>query len=194
MKMSKRILIGAFLVFAVAAVTARAQDMGGQQNTGTSGQQSAQAQSPQSAGDIVETATKAGKFTILVKALEAAGLTETLRGQGPYTVFAPTDEAFAKLPAGTLESLLKPENKEQLRAILLYHVVPGRVTSSEVAKMTEAKTAQGETLRIRASDGAVKVDDATVTQADIAASNGVIHIIDSVLLPKGASKAQPKTY
>ncbi|WP_352432329.1 fasciclin domain-containing protein [Pyrinomonas sp.] len=148
----------------------------------------------QAAGDIVETATKAGKFSTLVKALEVAGLTETLKGPGPFTVFAPTDEAFAKLPAGTLETLLKPENKEQLRAILLYHVVPGRVTSDDVAKATEAKTAQGEPLRIKASEGTVKVDDATVTQVDITASNGIIHVIDSVLLPKGASKGQMKNY
>lgn len=192
--MSKRILIGAFFVL-VAAFAARTQDMGGQQqSTETSGQQSVQKQSMQAAGDIVETATKAGKFSTLVKALEVAGLTETLKGPGPFTVFAPTDEAFAKLPAGTLETLLKPENKEQLRAILLYHVVPGRVTSDDVAKATEAKTAQGEPLRIKASEGTVKVDDATVTQVDITASNGIIHVIDSVLLPKGASKGQMKNY
>lgn len=137
-------------------------------------------------GDIVETATKAGSFTTLAKALDAAGLTETLKGAGPFTVFAPTDEAFAKLPAGALDELLKPENKDKLKAILTYHVVSGKVMASDVAKMDGkmAKTVQGGELHISTAGG-VKVDNATVTQPDIAASNGVIHVIDTVLMPSG---------
>jgi uncharacterized surface protein with fasciclin (FAS1) repeats len=134
------------------------------------------------AGDIIETAVSAGSFTTLAKALDAAGLVETLKGKGPFTVFAPTDEAFAKLPAGTLDALLK--DKKKLTAILTYHVVSGTVTSAEVAKMTSAKTVNGQELTISAKDGKVTVGNATVTQADIPASNGVIHAIDTVLLPE----------
>jgi uncharacterized surface protein with fasciclin (FAS1) repeats len=118
-----------------------------------------------------------------VAAVQAAGLTETLKGEGPFTVFAPTDEAFAKLPAGTVEDLLKPENKEKLVAILTYHVVPGKVTSEEVVKMTSAKTVNGEEITIKTADGKVMIDDATVIKADVPASNGVIHVIDTVLMP-----------
>ena len=138
---------------------------------------------PVSAGgqkDIVDTAVSAGTFTTLAKALQAAGLVDTLKGAGPYTVFAPTDEAFAKLPAGTVESLLK--DKEKLTAILTYHVVAGKVTAADVAKVSEAKTVQGGALAIDASSG-VRVNDAKVVQADVMASNGVIHVIDTVLLP-----------
>ena len=135
--------------------------------------------------NIVETAVAAGSFKTLAKALEAAGLVDTLAGKGPFTVFAPTDEAFAKLPAGTVEGLLKPENKAKLQRILTYHVVPGKVGSSEVVKMTSAKAVSGDTLTIDAKNGAVMVDDARVTSPDVAASNGVIHVIDSVMLPKG---------
>jgi len=134
------------------------------------------------AGDIIETATSAGSFTTLAKALEAAGLVETLKGEGPFTVFAPTDEAFAKLPEGTLDALLK--DKEKLTAILTYHVVPGNVTSEQVAGMTSAKTVNGQELRIASAAGKVTVGQATVTQADIPATNGVIHVIDTVLLPE----------
>jgi transforming growth factor-beta-induced protein len=134
--------------------------------------------------DIVDTAVAAGSFKTLAAALQAAGLVDTLKGPGPFTVFAPTDEAFAKLPAGTVEDLLKPENKEKLRAILLYHVVPGEVTSKEVAKLHSAKTVGGETVTIAAKDGKVMVNDATVIKVDVLASNGVIHVIDTVLLPK----------
>lgn len=134
--------------------------------------------------DIVDTAVAAGSFKTLAAALQAAGLVDTLKGPGPFTVFAPTDEAFAKLPAGTLEDLLKPENKETLRAILLYHVVPGDVTSKEVVKLHSVKTVGGETVTIAAKDGKVMINNATVTKADIQASNGVIHVIDTVLLPK----------
>lgn len=133
--------------------------------------------------DIVDTAVAAGQFTTLAAALEAAGLVATLKGDGPYTVFAPTDAAFGKLPAGTVESLLKPENKEKLTAILTYHVVSGSVTAADVVKLDEAATVNGATIAIAVEGEAVKINDATVTAADIKASNGVIHVIDSVLLP-----------
>jgi uncharacterized surface protein with fasciclin (FAS1) repeats len=134
--------------------------------------------------DIVDTAVAAGQFKTLAAALKAAGLVETLKGSGPFTVFAPTDEAFAKLPNGTVEDLLKPENKAKLTAILTYHVVPGKVMAAEVVKVKEAKTVQGGSLKVNAAGGTVKVDNATVVKTDIAASNGVIHVIDSVVLPK----------
>lgn len=133
--------------------------------------------------DIVDTAVGAGSFTTLVAAVQAAGLEETLRGEGPYTVFAPTDEAFAALPEGTVESLLKPENKEQLVAILTYHVVPGKVTSADVVKVKEAKSVNGKGIPIAVNDGKVKVDNATVVTPDVMASNGVIHVIDAVIIP-----------
>jgi uncharacterized surface protein with fasciclin (FAS1) repeats len=133
--------------------------------------------------DIVDTVVAAGNFKTLAKALQAAGLVETLKGAGPFTVFAPTDEAFAKLPAGTIENLLKPENKEKLTAILTYHVVAGKATATDVTSMTSAKTVQGKELRLSTSDGKVRVNDANVIRADIVSSNGVIHVIDAVLLP-----------
>ena len=132
---------------------------------------------------IVDTAIEAGKFNTLAKALGAAGLAETLKGDGPFTVFAPTDEAFAKLPAGTVEDLLKPENKDKLTAILTYHVVPGEVKAADVVKLNEAKTVNGEMITVKTSGSAVMINDATVTATDIAASNGVIHVVDSVILP-----------
>ena len=135
------------------------------------------------AGDIVDTAASAGQFSTLVAAVKAAGLVETLKGDGPFTVFAPTDEAFAALPDGTVENLLKPENKEQLVAVLTYHVIPGKVMSSDIAGQTaEVETVQGGALSIDATSG-VTVDNATVTTADIITSNGVIHVIDKVVLP-----------
>ena len=133
--------------------------------------------------DIVATAVAAGQFKTLAKALDAAGLVPTLEGPGPFTVFAPTDDAFAKLPAGTLETLLKPENKAQLVAILTYHVVPGRLMASDVVKAHELKTVEGKPLEVKTNGGAVMIDDAKVTTTDIAASNGVIHVIDHVVLP-----------
>ena len=133
--------------------------------------------------DIVDTAVAAGQFQTLAAALNAAGLVETLKGPGPFTVFAPTDAAFAKLPAGTVENLLKPENKEQLIAILTYHVVPGSVMAADVVKLDEAKTVNGKMLNVKAGDSGVMINDAKVTAADIGASNGVIHVIDSVVLP-----------
>lgn len=137
------------------------------------------------AADIVDTAVSAGQFNTLVAAVEAAGLVETLKGDGPFTVFAPTDEAFAKLPAGTVENLLKPENKDQLVAVLTYHVVSGKVMSGDIAgKMTEAMTVQGSELTIDAMKDGVTVDEAKVIQADIETSNGVIHVIDTVVLPQ----------
>ena len=136
-----------------------------------------------SAADIVDTAV-AAKFTTLVAAVKAAGLVDTLKGAGPFTVFAPTDEAFAKLPAGTLESLLKPENKAKLQSILTYHVVPGKVMASDVMKLKSAKTVEGQTVAIKAANGGVMINNARVTKADIETDNGVIHVIDTVILPK----------
>ena len=169
--MLKKYLKGFLAVFAVAfllsAINVSAQDM--------------KKEKPK---DIVDTAVAAGNFTTLAKALEAAGLVETLKGKGKFTVFAPTDEAFAKLPAGTLDDLLKPENKEKLKAILLYHVVSGANDSKKVAKLNgkDVKTVQGGTVKVDTTSG-VKVNSATVVTADVKASNGVIHVIDTVLLP-----------
>jgi uncharacterized surface protein with fasciclin (FAS1) repeats len=131
--------------------------------------------------DIVETAVAAGSFKTLATALQTAGLVETLSGKGPFTVFAPTDEAFAKLPAGTVEALLK--DKAKLTAILTYHVVAGNVPSSEVVKLTSAKTVNGQDVKIKVMDGKVMVNNAHVVTADVKASNGVIHVIDTVILP-----------
>ena len=135
------------------------------------------------AQDIVDTAIAAGQFDTLVAAVQAAGLVEVLKGDGPFTVFAPTDEAFAALPAGTVDNLLKPENKDQLAAVLTYHVVPGKIMSADIAgKTVEVTTVQGSDLSVNATDG-VMVDNATVVAADIEADNGVIHVIDQVVLP-----------
>lgn len=136
------------------------------------------------AADIVDTAIAAGNFTTLVAAIQAAGLVDTLKGKGPFTVFAPTDEAFAKLPKGTVEDLLKPANKAKLVSILTYHVVPGKVMAADIdGKDMQVKTVQGSELHVAAKTG-VKVNDANVVKADIAADNGVIHVIDAVLMPK----------
>ena len=134
--------------------------------------------------DIVDTAIAAGDFNTLVAAVQAAALVDTLKGDGPFTVFAPTDEAFAALPAGTVESLLEPENLAKLQAILTYHVIPGKVMAIDVVDGTSAATVQGSTVAFVVADGSVKVNGATVTAADIKASNGVIHVIDTVLLPE----------
>ncbi|EPX83352.1 fasciclin domain-containing protein [Salipiger mucosus] len=133
--------------------------------------------------DIVDTAAEAGNFETLLAAAEAAGLVETLKGDGPFTVFAPTDEAFAALPEGTVESLLEPENKDQLTEILTYHVVPGKVMSSDLTNGMMAETVQGSSVEIM-TEGGVTVDGASVTTADIEASNGVIHVIDGVIMPE----------
>jgi uncharacterized surface protein with fasciclin (FAS1) repeats len=135
--------------------------------------------------DIVDTAVAAGSFTTLAKALQAADLVTTLKGAGPFTVFAPTDEAFAKLPAGTVETLLKPENKAKLQRLLTYHVVPGKVMAADVVKVTSAKSVSGDTMTVDVQNGVVRVDAARVVKADVAASNGVIHVVDAVILPKG---------
>jgi uncharacterized surface protein with fasciclin (FAS1) repeats len=133
------------------------------------------------AKDIVDTAASAGSFTTLLAAVRAAGLEETLRGAGPFTVFAPTDAAFSKLPDGTVEALLK--DREKLRSILTYHVVAGRVTAADVVKLDRAATVNGASVEIRTKDGAVMVDEATVVTADVMASNGVIHVVDTVIVP-----------
>ena len=167
-KMLKTYVMGSFAAaaFAVAAVVA-------------AGAAPVSAQSK----DIVDTAVAAGSFKTLAAALTAADLVTTLKGAGPFTVFAPTDEAFAKLPAGTVESLLKPENKAKLRRILTYHVVAGTVMAADVVKLTSAKAVSGDTLTIKTMGG-VMVDNAKVVKTDIKTSNGVIHVIDTVLLPR----------
>jgi uncharacterized surface protein with fasciclin (FAS1) repeats len=133
--------------------------------------------------DIVATAVDAGQFTTLVAAVKAAGLVETLQGPGPFTVFAPTDEAFGSLPAGTVDTLLKPENRDKLVSVLTYHVVPGKVMASQVVGLTEAPTVQGQKIHVDAKNG-VKVDNANVIKTDIVCDNGVIHVIDAVIMPK----------
>lgn len=133
--------------------------------------------------DIVDTAVAAGAFKTLVAAVQAAGLVDTLKGTGPFTVFAPTDEAFGKLPAAAVADLLKPENKAKLQGVLTYHVVAGKVLAADVVKLKSAKSLQGQELAIDTTAG-VKVDGATVVQTDILCTNGVIHIIDGVILPK----------
>lgn len=135
--------------------------------------------------DIVDAAVAAGSFTTLAKALTAADLVGTLKGPGPFTVFAPTDEAFMKLPAGTLDNLLKPENRDKLRRILAYHVVSGEVRAADVVKLQSATAVSGDTITVKVKEGKVHVDDANVIRTDIPASNGVIHVIDTVILPKG---------
>ncbi|MEE4014732.1 fasciclin domain-containing protein [Roseibium sp. FZY0029] len=137
---------------------------------------------PAKAADIVDTAVDAGSFSTLVAAVQAAGLVDTLKGDGPFTVFAPTDEAFAALPAGTVDDLLKPENKEKLVAILTYHVVPGKVMSTDLSDGMTAKTVEGSEITVDLDNG-VMVNDANVVTADVAADNGVIHVIDKVIMP-----------
>jgi uncharacterized surface protein with fasciclin (FAS1) repeats len=133
--------------------------------------------------DIVDTAVAAGQFKTLAAALDAAGLVNTLKSPGPFTVFAPTDAAFSKLPPGTVASLLKPENKAKLTAILTYHVVPGAVMADDVTKLSEAKTVNGAVVKVSAKDGKVMINQANVVKTDIETSNGIIHVIDSVILP-----------
>ncbi len=133
--------------------------------------------------DIVDTAVAAGQFNTLAAALEAADLIGTLKGEGPFTVFAPTDAAFAKLPEGTVAELLKPENRDQLTAILTYHVVAGKVYAADVVKLQAATTVNGSDVSIAVQDGSVRINDATVVKTDISASNGVIHVVDTVILP-----------
>ncbi|TWB90723.1 putative surface protein with fasciclin (FAS1) repeats [Synechococcus sp. Ace-Pa] len=139
---------------------------------------------PMPTKDIVDTAVSAGSFKTLTTALTAAGLVDTLKGEGPFTVFAPTDEAFAKLPAGTVESLLMPANKQKLTSILTYHVVAGDVKAADVVKLSSAKTLNGQSVKIKAKGSKVMINGATVVTADIATTNGTIHVIDTVLMPK----------
>ncbi|MDX1395806.1 MAG: fasciclin domain-containing protein [Gemmatimonadota bacterium] len=134
--------------------------------------------------DIVETAVAAGQFETLVAAVQAAGLVDVLKGDGPFTVFAPTDDAFAALPAGTVDELLEPENRDRLVAVLTYHVVAGKVLAADVVKLSSAETVQGQSVSIKTDGGNVMVDAARVIQTDIETSNGVIHVIDKVILPK----------
>ena len=134
--------------------------------------------------DIVDVAAANGSFSTLVAAVKAAGLVDTLKGDCPFTVFAPTDEAFAKLPAGTVENLLKSENKDKLTAILTYHVVSGKVMAADVVKLDSATTVQGQSVNVTTNDGSVMINNANVVMADVKASNGVINVIDTVLLPK----------
>ena len=158
---------------AIGTMAALAMTLGGSQPTAAADTK-----------DIVDTAVAAGSFNTLAKALAAADLVQTLKGAGPFTVFAPTDEAFAKLPAGTLDMLLKPENKAKLQRILTYHVVAGKVTAADVVKLHSAKAVSGDTIAIASNGGGVTVDSANVVKTDIGASNGVIHVIDAVILPK----------
>ena len=165
--MPTRYLATAALAFVVAAPVANAQDHAGANHA---------------TKNIVETAVAAGSFKTLVAAVQAAGLVETLSGKGPFTVFAPTDEAFAKLPAGTVEALLK--DKTKLAAILTYHVVAGDVRAAQAMKLSSAKTVNGQALTIAVKDGSVMINNAKVVKADIVTTNGVIHVIDTVVLPK----------
>lgn len=137
--------------------------------------------------DIVDTAVNAGSFNTLAAALQAAGLVDALKGEGPFTVFAPTDDAFAKLPEGTVENLLKPENIDQLKAVLTYHVVAGKIMSGDIGSGAQPATLQGSTIDVVASDSGVTVNGANVVSADVGASNGVIHVIDAVILPPADS-------
>ncbi len=166
----------AFFLFAILAVTPMAANAQMASGNGYKADKAAEM-------DIVDTAVSAKMFKTLVAAVKAAGLVDTLKGDGPFTVFAPTDEAFAKLPEGTVEELLKPENKDKLVSILTYHVVAGKVKASDVLKLKSAKTVQGSSVSIKVKGGKVMADSANVIKTDIEASNGVIHVIDSVLIP-----------
>lgn len=168
---SKLILLASALVAGLGTSVALAGSCGGS------------SKAHESKADVVDTAIAAGDFTTLVAAVQAAGLVDVLKGDGPFTVFAPTDEAFGKLPAGTVDDLLKPENKDQLVSILTYHVVPGKITAEEVVKLTSASTVQGQSATIQVEGDVVMIDGAKVVKTDIETSNGIIHVIDSVILP-----------
>lgn len=170
----KKFVLGLAVVLFVGSISASAQMTA----SATKTKMAAEAKK-----DIVDTAVSAGMFKTLVAAVQAAGLVDTLKGDGPFTVFAPTDEAFAKLPAGTVENLLKPENKDMLVKILTYHVVPGNAMAADVVKQSSWKTAQGQNLMVKAKDGKVMINKSTVLKTDIGATNGTIHVIDSVLMP-----------
>jgi uncharacterized surface protein with fasciclin (FAS1) repeats len=172
--MNKRLTLLAALVFPVLALSACAED-----------EDATRPMPPAPAlKDIVDTAVAAGSFKTLATALTTAGLVDTLKGPGPFTVFAPTDEAFAKLPAGTVDQLLQPANRDKLTAILTYHVVAGKVSKADVVGLTSAKTLEGQNVTVRVQGQEVRINDARVTTADVMCSNGVIHIIDTVLLPR----------
>ena len=161
-------IVGAMFVFALlASMTAFADHHGAKARK----------------ADIIDVAVSAGQFNTLAAALDAADLVATLKGEGPFTVFAPTDEAFAKLPEGTVESLLKAENRDQLVAILTYHVMPGKVLAKDVVNLSKATTVNGQDVAIKVTDGNVRINEATVVATDVDASNGVIHVIDTVILP-----------
>ena len=185
MSMLSKGLLGLGLLFAGASVAyaGSCSSCGAHAAKGGGGASKEKAAYQEKKQDIVDVAVSAGSFNTLVAAVQAAGLVETLKGEGPFTVFAPTDAAFAKLPEGTVADLLKPENKDKLVAILTYHVVPGKVKAKDVVNLTSAKTVQGENLAIKVEEGKVKVNSANVTSTDIKASNGVIHVVDTVLLP-----------
>lgn len=169
------------LGFALSQPAQAGEGCGSSHAKETKAQAAAMKTDGQSNASIVDVAVRAGTFQNLVAAVKAAGLEETLRGKGPFTIFAPTDEAFAKLPKGTLEALLK--DKEKLAQILTYHVLPGRLASTDVLKLTEAKTVQGQKVTIQAGE-APRVNEARILATDVAANNGVIHVIDSVILPQ----------
>lgn len=173
--------LGIALVCIAAAQTARAQTCPSSQANQHTAVRLVAAQQTK---DIVDTAASAGSFSTLVAAVKAAELVDVLKGEGPFTVFAPNDEAFAKLPKGTVDDLLKPENKSKLVSILTYHVVPGKVLSGEVAGLKSAKTVNGQTLSVTSKDHNVMIGTAKVVKADIETTNGVIHVIDSVLMPE----------
>ncbi|MGF1573382.1 MAG: fasciclin domain-containing protein [Sumerlaeia bacterium] len=180
MRFTKNLSIAALATVVSFGASLQAQVYGGAKPASAPASKAAYGDKP----NIVETAVAAGSFNTLVAAVQAAGLAETLSGPGPFTVFAPTDEAFAKLPAGTVESLLLPENKDTLISILTYHVVPGKVKSTQVVNLSNATTVQGQRVDVSTKDGSVFIDKAKVVTADVYASNGVIHVIDSVILPE----------
>jgi uncharacterized surface protein with fasciclin (FAS1) repeats len=182
--------LSALLILAALPYLALAQDHPTKTEHPTKVEHPAQATQPAAAGDIVAVASGAGNFKTLVAAIKAAGMMETLQGKGPFTVFAPTDAAFAKLPAGTLDELLKPENKIKLAAILNCHVVPGKVMAADVKTM-KAKTVGGQELSLKVEGKSVTVDGAKVIKTDIAANNGVIHVIDTVIMPAATGAAAP---
>lgn len=198
MKSRRTAVFGALLILAALPCVALAQEhpKGSEHPKKTehpkTAEHPAKVEHPAAAGDIVAVASGAGNFKTLVAAIKAAGLVEVLQGKGPFTVFAPTDEAFAKLPAGALDDLLKPENKKKLADILSYHVVPGKVMAADVKTM-KAKTVNGQELSLKVDGQGVMVDGAKVLKTDIGATNGVIHVIDTVVMPTAAAD-QPKDH
>jgi len=188
--------LSALLILAALAGSALAQEHPKSGEHPKKGEHPAKAEQPAVAGDIVAVASGAENFKTLVTAIKAAGLVETLQGKGPFTVFAPTDAAFAKLPAGKLDELLKPENKEKLAALLTYHVLPGKVMAAD-AKTMKAKTVNGQELSVKVDGKSVMVDGAKVIKTDIIATNGVIHVIDAVVMPSGTgtgASGKPKDH